>query len=241
MLLKTKGIVFRSLKYSETSLILDIFTLEKGLRSYIISGVRKRKSKTKTGILQVSSLVDLVAYNKSDKSLQRIKEIKASHLYKSVPFDVVKSSIATFIVELCRKSIKESEQNEQLFIFIEKWLIHLDSSTHAFSNVPLLFMIQLADQIGFGIHNNKDEKNIYFDLQEGRFVPENEILISHCTIDQSAILSEIMKLQIHNYHEYKVEKAMRMQLIDQMSKFYQWHVENFQTLKTLDVLRNIFS
>ena len=65
MLIKTRGIIFKALKYSETSLILDIYTEEKGLRNYIISGVRNKKSKLKTGLLQPTMLVEMVAYEKN--------------------------------------------------------------------------------------------------------------------------------------------------------------------------------
>ena len=51
MLIKTAGIIFQTKKYSESSLIADIYTEEKGLRSYIISGVRSKKGKGKCGAL----------------------------------------------------------------------------------------------------------------------------------------------------------------------------------------------
>ena len=48
MLLKTRGIVFRAIHYSETSLIVDIYTEERGLQKYIISGVHSPKARVKT-------------------------------------------------------------------------------------------------------------------------------------------------------------------------------------------------
>ncbi|MEO6932134.1 MAG: recombination protein O N-terminal domain-containing protein, partial [Chitinophagaceae bacterium] len=40
MILSTKGIVLRSVKYGETSLVSSIYTLSHGLQSYMINGVR---------------------------------------------------------------------------------------------------------------------------------------------------------------------------------------------------------
>lgn len=241
MLLKTKGIVFRSLKYSETSLILDIYTLEKGLRSYIISGVRNKKSKTKAGIMQISSLVDIVAYDKSQSSLQRIKEIKPSYLYKGIPFNVIKSSLAIFMMELCRKTIKESEHNTSLFDFVESWLIHLDGSQGKLSNVPLMFMVQLADEIGFGLQNNYSETATIFNLKEGSFASENDSIESYCNSDQSVVLSQLLSSDINNYHSINILKKDRSGLMSNLIKFYQWHIDNFDNLKSLDVLRTVFS
>ena len=73
MLIKTRGIIFKAIKYSETSLIMDIYTEEKGLQKYIISGVRNKRSKVKTGLLQPAMLVDMVAYYRENKPMNRIK------------------------------------------------------------------------------------------------------------------------------------------------------------------------
>src|SRR5690606_27448832 len=88
MLLKTRGIVFRSVKYSETSLIVDIYTEEKGLRKYIISGVRKARSSVSAGLFQVMSLVDIVGYEREGKDLNRLKEIRPAYIFRAIPFDL---------------------------------------------------------------------------------------------------------------------------------------------------------
>ncbi|MEL6276480.1 MAG: recombination protein O N-terminal domain-containing protein, partial [Bacteroidota bacterium] len=53
MLITTRAIIFRATKYQESSLILDAYTELKGLRKYIISGVRKAKARTPASLLQV--------------------------------------------------------------------------------------------------------------------------------------------------------------------------------------------
>ncbi|MBK9016857.1 MAG: recombination protein O N-terminal domain-containing protein [Saprospiraceae bacterium] len=59
MLIKTRGIVFKAKKYSETSVIVDVFTEEKGLRSYIVSGVRSKRPTVSAGLLQPMTPVEL--------------------------------------------------------------------------------------------------------------------------------------------------------------------------------------
>ena len=118
MLIKTRGIIFKAIKYSETSLIVDIYTEEKGLRKYIISGVRSKKGQGKASLLQVMSMVDLVVYEREDKELNRIKEIKAGHVFQGIPFDLSKGVIGLFMAELARKTIKEATSNPELFQFL---------------------------------------------------------------------------------------------------------------------------
>ena len=47
MLHKTRGIVFKTTDYGESSVIVQIFTEKFGLQSYIINAVKKPKAKNK--------------------------------------------------------------------------------------------------------------------------------------------------------------------------------------------------
>ena len=51
---KTKGIVLRHFKYSETSVITEILTEENGKQRFIANGVRKKNQKSLTPIFSLS-------------------------------------------------------------------------------------------------------------------------------------------------------------------------------------------
>ncbi|HET9744500.1 MAG TPA: recombination protein O N-terminal domain-containing protein, partial [Chitinophagaceae bacterium] len=83
---KTKGIVLRTVKYGETSLIVTTFTELFGLQSYIISGVRTStiKGSGKANLFQPTAILDLVVYHNELKHLNRIKEFRWHHLYQHI-------------------------------------------------------------------------------------------------------------------------------------------------------------
>ncbi|MBK6666768.1 MAG: DNA repair protein RecO [Saprospiraceae bacterium] len=126
----TEGIIFRVLKYSETSIICDIFTREKGLRSYIVSGVRTTKAGQKAAIYRPLNIVNLVSYDMEHDKLARITEISLSVHYQNINIDVIISSIAIFMLEVCRNAIKEREANEELYLFLTEWLDFLDKKNN---------------------------------------------------------------------------------------------------------------
>ena len=74
MLKKTKGIIFHQVKYSESSVIVKIYTELLGLQSYILKGVRKKKSKIKSNLLQPLTLVEMEVYHKENSEINFIKE-----------------------------------------------------------------------------------------------------------------------------------------------------------------------
>ena len=107
-------------------MITDIYTEERGMRSYIISGVRSRKAKVKASLLQVMSLVDMVAYDRHEQGLNRVRQLQAAHVYRSVPFDVKKGAVGLFMAEMARKTIREPEENKRLFDFLYRAFRFLD-------------------------------------------------------------------------------------------------------------------
>src|ERR1044072_9918003 len=94
----TKGIVLRTVKYGETSVIVTIFTELFGLQSYIVNGVRSstKKGSGKANLFQPSAILDLVVYHNELKNLNRIKEFKWDHLYNHILSDVKKNAVALF-------------------------------------------------------------------------------------------------------------------------------------------------
>ncbi len=239
MLIKTRGIIFRSIKYSETSVIADIFTEEKGLRSFIISGVRTKKAKVSASVLQLMTLVDMVAYFRDDKELHRIKEIKVEQVYSALPFDIVKGAVGLFITELARKTIRESEQNQALFNFLYETFRLLDATENPVYNFHLSFMIKLSGFLGFmpeGIFGNG---SVFFDLEEGIFVENVPKHLHHLDKDQSALLNLFLNTEIQESHKINTSRSSRKALLNNLLLFYKLHIENFQNINAHQILEEV--
>ena len=130
---KTKGIVLRTVKYGETSVIVSIFTEAFGLQSYLVNGVRvsSKKGSGKANLFQPTAILDLVVYHNELKQLQRIKEFKWAHIYSQILSDVKKNAVAVFMIELLAKCVKQPEANAELFQFTEDSFLHLDECEDA--------------------------------------------------------------------------------------------------------------
>src|SRR5680860_561220 len=100
MLATTEGIVLHFIKYGESSVIATIYTREFGRQSFYINAARSKKSKYKASLLQPLFLVDLVTYQKQNREIQRVKEMKGSQTYQNIPFDIIKSTQVIFLAEI---------------------------------------------------------------------------------------------------------------------------------------------
>jgi len=234
MLIKTRGIIFKALKYSETSLILDIYTEEKGLRKYIISGVRNKRSKVKTGLLQVATLVDMVAYFRDNKPMNRIKEIKAAQIYESIPFDLMKGTISLFMVELAQKTIKEEEGNAELFNFLFNRFATLDKLAQINPNYHLYFMLDLSGYLGFYPGGTWSLETPWLNMREGKFVKEEPLHQYALSRDLSEKVGLLMKREA-----VKIGRGDRQKIVLKLIDYYRVHVENFNGLNTHEILREV--
>jgi DNA repair protein RecO (recombination protein O) len=243
MIYPTKGIVLRTIKYGETSVITTIFTELFGIQSYLVNGVRSTGKSVKSHYFQPASLLELQVYHNELKNLQRIKEISWNILYQKIFSNVPRNAVALFMVELLLKSLKQPEKNLELYDFCETAFTELDSSESSIvSNFPILFSLQLIQHLGFRIHDNFSGENVRFNLLDGNFTHmniENEYLLD---FDLSRRISDFLKMKhLNALSSMKLNKNIRKSILDAIAKYYLIHLPDFSPLKTLPVLHEVFS
>jgi len=242
---KTKGIVLKTVKYGETSMIITIFTELFGLQSYIVNGVRAstKKGSGKANLFQPSAILDLVVYHNELKNLNRIKEFKWDHLYNHILSDVKKNAVALFMVELLTKCLKQPEGNPDLFNFVEDSFLHLDESSEAVTaNLPLFFALHLPVFFGFRFTDNYSINNSFLDLEEGTFVKEQPVHPNFLEDKQALITSQLLKvMRPEELEDIKLNHDFRRNLLFVYETYYALHIQDFGTMKTLPVLREILN
>jgi DNA repair protein RecO (recombination protein O) len=243
MVHKTKGIVLRTVKYGETSVIVTILTELFGLQSYLVNGVRTSKGKggSKAGMFQPAAMLDLVIYHQESKNLNRLKEYSWSFLYRNILSDVISNSVALFMVELLQKCLKQPEPNPELYYFMEDALTGLDQGErNVQANFPLFFALHLAGFFGLRIDDNYSEKRNYLDLKEGYFTGEKPTHPHYLDHSLSEVTAHLLKVkQLAELADLPLNKEKRRLLLEAYEDFYSMHIQGFTPLKTLPVLRTL--
>ena len=237
---QSSGIIFRKIKYSETSLIVDIFTREKGIRSFIFSGVRKAKAKVSAALIDHMNIVHMVAYDKDNGKLARVKEIHLDYNYKHITSDVIKSSLGIFLLEMTRDCIQEKEPNEELFDYITGWYKYLDNCTHQLSCFHLMYLLGLSRFLGFEPNNDFDEtERTQFDLLDGSFAHISSTSKYLIPVDRSIFIRQLLVADMTQLEYIRIPKEMRDELLKDIIKFYRLHIDNFREPKSLPIIQTI--
>ncbi len=149
MLISTKAIVISKLKYRDNDLIVKCYTEHFGVQSYLLRGVLKsKKGKLRTAYFQLLSQLEIIINYRQKRSLQSLNEVKPLTIYNSIHSNVSKSAIVMFLAEVLSTILKEEENNESLYSYLETTLLWLDANDEV-SNFHLLFLLNLSKYLGF--------------------------------------------------------------------------------------------
>ncbi len=240
MMVKTQGIVLRSLNYGDSQMIIDMFTEQLGRLSFITHISNSQKAKVKKMYFQPLHLLDLEFDYRSTKSLQRIKDIRMSCHFTTIPFDSYKLAITLFLSEFLYHSTRDEQVNVPLFHYIDMSMRWLDESSQAFSNFHLVFMMRLSRFIGFFPNLDNYEEGDFFDLRNGCFsktvAPHHDVI----SPTEAAKIGLLMRMNYETMHLFKMSRSERNRCTEIILTYYRLHVPNFPELKSLGIMQELF-
>ena len=144
---KVNAIVLSAVSYGENDKILTLFTLEKGVKSAKIKGVKKAGAKLKFAsepfcfseyVLSVRGEYSSVINASMHDSFYSLRE------------DVKKYYSASAVMEFIKRNCPEGVESKSLFFLTAKTLEELTYSTDTLP-VMVNFMVQALKEIGYGV------------------------------------------------------------------------------------------
>jgi DNA repair protein RecO (recombination protein O) len=239
MFIKTEGIVISTIKYRDTDLIVKCYTKSHGSISFMVKGILKSKrGKFRSSMFQILSLIGIEMQYKNKGQLEYFKEVQTTFPLNDLQGNVYKSTIAMFIAEILKSVIFEEEQNINLFEFIKKSIIYLDT-TNNFANFHLSFLIKLSAFIGFSPHLPENDIDLYFNLSEGYF--ENKESKFSMSAENSNLLKQLIEIDLQQSYRIKLNKVKRLELLKLLITYYELHIESFKKPKSLEVIESVFT
>jgi len=235
----TSAIVINALKYSDSSLIVKLYTKQFGLVPYLIRGVLKsKKGKLKAAYFQPLTQLNVVVSHQEKRNLQSLREAQILHPYKTLHSNIVKQSLAMFLSEIIASSIQEEESNELLYNYLENSFLWLDSHD-AISNFHLLFLLNLSKFLGF--YPDTTHRNLKgFHLKEGVYthqLNEKDVIKG----EGFFLFQKLLGINFDTIESVKFSKRERADLLQMLIRYFELHLGGFRNPKSLEVLETVFS
>ena len=236
---KTRGIFLHHINYSETSIIARIYTEKFGQQSYIVNGVRGKKSAMKINFFQPFFLLDMEVYYRPGRDLQRLKDARIAVPFEQIPFNIHKSSQAIFLSEVLLKCLKEEEPNRELFDFLFHAICLLDMKQKGDANFHLVFLFHLTRYLGVFPRLPQIIQSRFFDLVSASFSASeplhNQFMDSETTLKFKELFqSDLGKIEMLSY-----SNRQRTVLLAHLLEYYKIHLDLVGEIKSLAVLKEV--
>ncbi|MCL4115716.1 UNVERIFIED_CONTAM: hypothetical protein GTU68_003854 [Idotea baltica] len=237
MLITSKAIVLNAIKYGDFDLIVKCYTQE-GLRSYLVKRIFKAtKGKLSPAFFQPLTQLEITANYNDNRTIHFIKEAKISTPYTTIPNNVIKQTMMVFLSEVLSHALKEEEENESLFGYLETAFQWLDNHEEI-ANFHLIFLMNLTKFLGF--YPEKGDQFLYFDLVEGKFTNQiiSNLYISGENLD---FFKALLGTNFDGLNELKLNKTNRYDLLEILIQYFELHLPGFRKPRSLEVLKMVFN
>lgn len=236
---KTQGFVLQSIRYGDTSLIVKIFTLDNGLQTFMVKGVRGKASKNRAALFQPLTFLRFVPNQKPTKSgIGYIKDIELVYVYRSLSTTMNKSAILIYLSDLLSHTLTQQECNEPLYRFVLQSVEWLDLVETGYANFPLYFTLELSRYLGFYPQSNYRDHAL-FDMMEGQFVMTTPPHTYYLDEYNSLFLFRILNLGINELAEVPMTGLQRNVLLDGIITFMRLHAPVLKGLRSHEVLKEV--
>ena len=234
-----QGLVLQSIRYGDTSLIVKIYTLNNGLQTYMVKGVRGKASHNRAAFFQPMTFLKFVQSGKPrTNGIAFLKDTELMYAYQTVPFVMNKSAILMYLSELLSHTLTQQERNDNLFQFIYQSVVWLDLVESGYANFPLYFTLELSRFLGFYPQANYRE-HAFFDMMEGQFVMAQPVHPYYFEQEESAMMSCLLNRGIDDLSSLVMTGLQRNNLLDGILTFMRLHAPVLKDLQSHEILREV--
>ena len=218
MLVKTEAIVLHAIKFGESRLIVDMFTREVGRVSFAVPIPKTSKGRLKKQYFQPMTLLEVECDVRQRDQLQKLKDARLLAAYASIPFSPEKLALSLFTAEFLCHALRAEQQN----------LLHT-------------FLIRMSRFLGFYPNLDDYVRGCIFDLRTATFslqVPTHRDFLQP---DDAQRIHTLMRMDFPTMHLFRLSRQERNRITEVLLHYYQLHIPQFPELKSLDVLKELWT
>ena len=257
MLTKSRIIVLHTIKHSDSGMVVQCYSDVKGRSAcYFFAGGKHSKS----AMMFPLSMLDVVLFSRHQEgnTMPVIKEAAPVCQLPNLKTDIRKGAISIFMCELLLKTLKESSPDPSLFVFLSNSIMLLEAVDEGVENFHLHFAVNLCKVLGYMPEDNysgpsfpsnptvgqaggsNPDSRTHFNFTTGKFT--HDYSEAFCfQPEESLLLHQIMSTPLAALREITCSGQMRNRFLGKIIDYLSFHTSLRIELKSLAVLRELFS
>ena len=216
MVFRTGLIILNTTKIGEKALVVHALSSEWGRRSFL-TGISKGSG---MAMFLPLNILDSEVIENPRSDLWRLCNISTKYPLNGIRSNIAKNSMTLFLSEVLYRTIKEGACGDGLFDWCRRSILTLDALESDFSNYHLRFLLELAGALGFS--------------------PSMEDLAPFAG-KHLAEIKALLQSDFGNCMLIRINGESRNEIAEILLKYLGYHTESAINVKSLPVLRELFS
>ena len=240
------GIVLGMVKHNDRHNVTSIYTRERGRLAFLTPAGSSKSSRQTAARLQPLSIIEAQANISPTNDLHILSTILPLKVWRTLYYDPVKSTIVLFLSEFLSRLLREAPTEPRLWDFIANSMTVLDTTAHSTetANFHITFLISLSYLMGIQPDVSDYRDGMEFDMRSGSMVYPFSIMSpgsKRLDAARSAFLPILTRINYANSRYFRFSGKERAELIEEILKYYGLHFPGSDNLKSLEIMKEIFT
>ena len=237
---KITAIVLNVMKYSDKNSIAHVYSDECGRMALLVPQGSTRGARMRNAAFMPLSIVEMEVRVVPGRDIYNFRDSRTVMPLATIYGDPVRSAVAMFVSEFLCHVIQENERNDALFDYIKQSILLLNDSRTAPANFHLCFVYHLGALLGIQPDDESFAPGSWFDMTEGIFVQHIPATTHRLAPMQALALHRLSRITFANMHLFRYNRAERGEIIDIMIEYFRIHFSTIGSMKSPDVLKQLF-
>lgn len=237
---KINGIVLNVRKYNDHNCIVTLFTRERGRLAFISPSGTGKALNARRARLQPLAILSTDLNFKAGSELQRLGSVTPTEVWKDIYFHPAKSALALFISEFLYRLLNATMPDRQLYDFLVESFRFLDKMKDQVADFHIPFLVSLLTFSGIQPDVSAHKAGYVFEFASGSFVPEFEAKGPSLSGEEAKAVTFVTRLNFSNMKCLRLTSANRRQILYGILNYYSYHFPGLGSLKSPEILREIF-
>ncbi len=244
---KTRAIVLRTISYSDTSSVVNLYSRNHGRIAVMAKGVKRGRRPGRSALLRPLTILD-TEIKESSGQVHQLRNYSLAYVPVTVPHSVVKTSLTIFLSEVLCSALREETGDQRLYDYIEGAAIELDSCGSGVANFHLMFMLGLSRHLGFAPVTGQPAPPLVSDMANGvisaagcmeRAAPYDSAIADN--ICMAELIESLTCMTFTQLDQIKIGSSQRKALLNLLLQYYSEHIPGFRKIGSQLVLGDLFA
>lgn len=238
---KIQALVLTTVPHSDTREVVSLLTRDHGRISAISAVGSGKSARMRAARLLPLSLIETDMTLRTSGGMPTLRQFGLITVWRRLYMHPVRSSLALFTAEFLGRLCREAAPDSYLWDFAVQATRLLDTApVERLGNFHIALLISLLPFAGIQPDSGSWLPGRYFDMREGVFRDFPPPHPDRLDASEAEVMMRLLRINFYNSHLFRFTRAQRARVLELLLRYYAIHFPGTSSLKSPEVLADVF-